>query len=74
MKRIVNGKTYNTDTSILIGHCEYEDDAVASVYQSHNGLFYIVRAWEEVARTGRPVHKHLFEPTNRAVIEQMISR
>ncbi|MBK5960280.1 hypothetical protein CCR97_19035 [Rhodoplanes elegans] len=46
MKRIVNGVTYNTDTSVKIGRYCFENDdnvdCVATLYQTRGGAFFEV--------------------------------
>ncbi len=50
MKRIVAGKTYNTDTSARVAKYQYKDDAdrdvEANVYVNKGGAFFIVHEWE----------------------------
>jgi hypothetical protein len=52
MKRIVDGKTYNTDTSTLLARTEWEDenryeptygwDCVGELYQTRGGAFFVL--------------------------------
>jgi hypothetical protein len=88
MKRVIDGKTYNTDTSTIVARYEYEDDkgydTVATVYLNRGRAFFIVHEWSEVVDSGyasienrvweTKVEKHYFEPITREGVEQLITR
>lgn len=78
MKRVIKGKTFNTDTSTMVARYEYEDDkgydTTAKVYQSRGGAFFIVHSWREVDNFGEDLTKHYFEESSREEIERMIAR
>jgi hypothetical protein len=46
VRRVIDGKTYTTDTSIVVARYIYEDDkgyeVEATVYQTKGGGFFIV--------------------------------
>jgi predicted HicB family RNase H-like nuclease len=88
VKRIIDGKTYNTDTSTLIARYEYEDDkgydTTANIYQNRNGAFFIVHEWsEETIKSwndiekmewDQKVMKYYFEASSREEIAQLVAR
>jgi predicted HicB family RNase H-like nuclease len=44
MKRIINGKTYNTDTATQVAYSENKySDAWAGLYQTRHGAFFLIR-------------------------------
>jgi hypothetical protein len=48
MKRIVNGVTYNTDTSTALATSSWEPDEgeiKATLYQTRGGAFYVIEEW-----------------------------
>jgi hypothetical protein len=51
MKRIIDGITYNTDTSTPVARYRYKDhiacDRQATVYQTRSGSFFIVHRWDD---------------------------
>ncbi len=52
MKRIVNGVTYNTDTSTVLATSSYEADEgeiEATLYQTRGGAFFEVKEWTRLA-------------------------
>jgi predicted HicB family RNase H-like nuclease len=50
MKRIIDGKTYNTDTATTVARYEYEDrngyETEATIYVTKGGAFFAVHEWE----------------------------
>jgi hypothetical protein len=50
MKRIIDGKTYNTDTATIVARYSYEDhngyEVEATLYQTKGGAFFAVHEWE----------------------------
>jgi predicted HicB family RNase H-like nuclease len=81
VKRVIDGKTYNTDTSTLVAQYEYEDDkgyeTVAEVYQNRGGAFFIVHSWKEPdpdSQFGETTDKVLFEASSREEMERLIAR
>lgn len=88
MKRVIEGKTYNTDTSTKVAKYEYVDDkgfdTAADVYQNRGGAFFIVHTWSEVLDSGyaaieqreweEKTEKYYFEPIAREGVEQLIAR
>jgi predicted HicB family RNase H-like nuclease len=51
MKRIVNGVTYNTDTSVLAAETTWEDDDgvehTERLYQTRGGAFFLLDTWTQ---------------------------
>lgn len=82
MKRVIDGKTYNTDTSTVVARYEYEDDkgyeVEATVYQTKGGAFFIVHEWQTGRRTPsgdwETIAKCDVEATSREELERMINR
>ncbi len=82
MKRVIDGKTYNTDTSAVVARYEYENEkdyhVEATVYQTRGGAFFIVNKWqvEQPGRYGNwePVDKLHVEAATREELERMITR
>src|SRR5258708_32634834 len=77
MKRIIEGKTYNTDTATKIAAYEFQDekgyDTVADVYKNRGGAFFIVNKWHQPDVNGELSPKYLVEATNREEIERLIA-
>ena len=50
MKRVIDGKTYNTATSARAARWDYTDDrqneVEATLYQTRGGAFFVVHVWE----------------------------
>jgi hypothetical protein len=72
MKRIINGVTYNTDTSTPVAKYEYRDDdgydTEVTVYQTRGEAFFAVHRWSE---DGTPkVH---FEAMDRDILVKIIN-
>ena len=75
MKRVIDGKTYNTDTSTIVGRYEYENqngcDVEATVYLNNGGAFFVLHHWEvgkdELARS-----KTYMEAMTREEIEKLV--
>jgi len=88
LKRIINGKTYNTHTSTLIARYEYVDDkgydTTANIFQNRSGAFFIAHEWSEETEKGwndienekseKKVMKYYFEASSREEITQLIAR
>lgn len=72
MKRIVNGVTYNTDTSTAIARWQREDEDEGTqeemiLYQTRGGAFFVheireTKAWNEREREYEERSRHAFEP------------
>jgi hypothetical protein len=49
MKRVIDGRTYNTDTATIVAKWNYEDeegyDTEARLYRNRGGAFFIVHFW-----------------------------
>jgi hypothetical protein len=71
MKRIIDGKTYNTDTATLVARYEYSgdqnEDTEAKVYVNSGGAFFIVHEWESAKK-----QKTFFESSTREDIEKLL--
>lgn len=73
MKRIVNGVTYNTDTSTVLGRIEYEGDdgkVEETLYQTRGGAFFLDEQlereiWNEKSRQNETKITNLFVPKSR---------
>jgi hypothetical protein len=50
MKRVIDGKTYNTDTATTVARWNYVDhdgyDTEATLFQTKGGAFFAVHVWE----------------------------
>ncbi len=81
MKRIIGGKTYNTDTSSIVARYEYERAAGAevevTVYQTRGGALFEVRRWQERVDGGYgpPEYKARaeFEPMDREALVRLVA-
>ncbi|WP_438274394.1 hypothetical protein [Nitrobacter sp.] len=69
MKRIVNGVTYNTDTSTRLGMSRWDDDGniTETLYQTRGGAFFLHRetvseVWNEEDRSKHLATVHTFKP------------
>lgn len=69
MKRIVNGVTYNTDTSTRLGLSTWDDDGkiTETLYQTRGGAFFLHRetvseVWNEEDRSKHLATVHTFKP------------
>lgn len=73
MKRVIDGLTYNTDTSNQVATYEYEDDkgyeVTATLYQTRGGAFFIVHQWGTRDRV-----KEHFEPISRDDVARLIAK
>ncbi len=69
MKRIVNGKTYDTEASTSAARYEYEDDngnyREATIYRNRCGVLFIVHDWVQRDSDGENRRKHLVEPIDQ---------
>jgi predicted HicB family RNase H-like nuclease len=56
MKRVIEGKTYNTDTAIKVALYQYEDhdgyDTEATIYLTRGGAFFAVHTWDVKVHDG----------------------
>jgi hypothetical protein len=72
MKRVIDGKTYNTDTAAKVARYEYVDpddyETEATVYVTAGGAFFVVHEWEV---DGKP--KVYFEETTRERIATLLA-
>jgi hypothetical protein len=54
MKRVIDGKTYNTDTATLVARYQYvgdrNRDTEANVYLTPGGAFFILHSWDDGGR------------------------
>jgi hypothetical protein len=78
MKRVIQGQTYNTDTSALVALYQYEDEKQrevhVSVYQTRGGAFFEVHSWEERSGPNDALEPRVyFEPVTRHDLEQLMS-
>jgi HicB family len=79
MKRIIDGKTYNTDTATSVARYEYENDSghevEATVFINKGGAFFVVHEWETPATQDRDgITKHYFEAITRDELDRLITR
>jgi hypothetical protein len=74
MKRVIDGKSYNTDTATIVAKWEYKDqddyDTEATLYQTRGGAFFIVDVWEN--DEGHP--KVYFETMSRDEVRRLVER
>ena len=58
MKRVIEGKTYNTDTATIVASYEYtdekENEVTVGLYQTRGGTFFGVHSWVEEDSEGDP--------------------
>lgn len=79
MKRIINGRTYNTDTATKVARWEFKDeedyDTVATLYQNRGGAFFTVYEWT-VTHTddwgARAESKVSFEAVSPSTLEHIL--
>jgi hypothetical protein len=73
MKRIIEGKTYNTETSAVVAQYEYTDETdgevEAKVYINNGGALFIVHRWEDDGAS-----KYYFEPTTRERVAALMAK
>lgn len=80
MKRIVNGVTYNTDTSARLAVSEWEDDdgnCVGTLYQTRGGAFFVdkeitANVWNEREQEKEVQIKHIFLPLSRDDVHEWL--
>jgi hypothetical protein len=74
MKRVIGGKSYNTDTATVIASWEYKDgdgyDTEAELYRTKGGAFFAVHEW--VVEEG--IVKVYFEEMTRAEVDRLVER
>jgi hypothetical protein len=65
MKRVINGKTYNTDTATVVARWALTDDKgyenKVTLYRNRGGAFFAVYAWNVKDERGDFDPKFLFE-------------
>lgn len=82
MKRIINGVTFNTDTSTMLAQSEYEGSdriygkvpVVETLYQTRSGAFFVHRS-ELLELETEDTHANIrntFHPMTRAEAQQWI--
>ena len=73
MKRIIDGQTYNTDTSTIVARYEYKDDkgydTEATLYQTRGGAFFLVHKWAV-----DDLWKFHFEAMTRDEVSRLVER
>jgi predicted HicB family RNase H-like nuclease len=78
MKRVIDGRTYNTLTATTVASYSYEDrdgyDTEAVVYQTMGGAFFAVHTWEVPDPAGdRGVKaKAYFEALSREEVQKLV--
>lgn len=79
MKRIIDGVTYNTDTSTTIAQAEWEnregEQCQGTLYQTRGGAFFIDvettrPVYDEYEEQWKPRKSHAFEPQSRDEAEK----
>jgi predicted HicB family RNase H-like nuclease len=73
MKRIIDGMTYNTDTSTRIAEAKWEDDGVSHdgvLYQTRGGAFFVdyetvKQVWNQRNEQHEERIEHTFEPMSQ---------
>jgi hypothetical protein len=73
MKRIINGVTYNTETSTRLASAKWGDDdesVVGDLYQTRGGAFFVdeettKRVWNEREREWQERVEHAFNPLSQ---------
>ena len=77
MKRVIDGRSYNTDTAVVIARYGYRDekghDVLVDIYQNRGGAFFEVHRWEELDINEERVARVYFEATSRHLIEELIA-
>jgi predicted HicB family RNase H-like nuclease len=78
MKRVVDGKTYNTDTATVVGKYEYKDhnenDVDATIYVNKGGAYFILHQWTVGSdRHGDSRSKAYIEAMSREEIHNLLS-
>jgi len=83
MKRIIEGKTYNTDTSTKVARWEYKDqdeyETIATLYKTRGGAFFIVHEWEVKIEGKRGYEDEIkekvyFEAMSREEVARLIQK
>jgi hypothetical protein len=71
MKRIIDGKTYNTDTATTVARWDYQDengyDTAVTLYQTRGAAFFAVHLW-----TVDEVVKVYFESFTREGVARLV--
>jgi hypothetical protein len=72
MKRVVYGKTYNTDTATLAMRREYDNpdgyETTAALFQARGGAFFEVHQWE----TADGTLKTYFQELTRKQVDELV--
>jgi hypothetical protein len=72
MKRVIDGKTYNTDTATLVAKYEYQDhknnDVEAKVFVNNGGALFVLHSWDVENNT-----KHYMEALTRSELDKLVS-
>jgi predicted HicB family RNase H-like nuclease len=79
MKRVIDGKTYNTNTASVVARYDYQDDngyeVEARIYITKGGAFFIVHAWEVPESLNRDAFsKHYVEAISRDELDRLVVR
>lgn len=77
MKRVIEGKTYNTDTATRAAQYDYENEKGYSVtvdlYQNRGGAFFEVHTWEEDDINLGTYQRYIFETISRDGIDRLLT-
>src|SRR5215469_14823532 len=77
MKRVIEGKTYNTDTATRVARYDYENEKGYSVtvhlYQNRGGAFFEVHTWEEDDINLGTYQRYIFETISRDGIDRLLT-
>lgn len=79
MKRIIDGVTYNTDTSTVVARYSYDDDQGqrndVTIYKTRGGAFFEVFLWNEFDREWQEYNKKVyFQAISRDYLDQLVQR
>ena len=79
MKRVIEGKTYNTFTAAVVARWEYKDtndyDTDAVLYLTKGGAFFAVHEWKVWDDdVGEPRTKTYFETMSREEVGRLVER
>jgi hypothetical protein len=79
MKRIIEWKTYNTDTATRVARYEYENasdyDTVATIYVTKGGAFFVVHVWQIWENDiDEKVSRHYFEAISGDELDRLVTR
>ena len=75
MKRAIDGRWYNTDTSTIVGRYEHENNndhnVEATLYLNKRGAFFILHQWE-VGDAESPRSKYYMEAMAREEVNKLV--